>query len=132
MNAYAQITALLGRYFDGFYAGDTEVLKGVFHPQCHLYSATGGQVVDDDMAAVYARVAGREAPAVRGEVRADRIVSIHFSDTVTALATVEIGIGDKLFTDYLNCVRVDSEWRIISKVFTFVLREAAVRSEAAD
>ncbi|MCH9673754.1 MAG: nuclear transport factor 2 family protein, partial [Gammaproteobacteria bacterium] len=114
MQQYAQIVAGLEKYFDGFYRGDVELLKQVFHPNCHLYSATTGEVVDDDMDAVYARVKGREAPDLRNEVRADRIVSIHLSDAVTALATVEIGIGDKLFTDYLNFIFVGGEWRIIA------------------
>jgi len=131
-NKYSQIEAAMRLYFDGFYEGDIDALKQVFHPNCHLYSATTGTIVDDAMDAVYARVAAREAPAKRSEVRADRIVSIHFSDEATALATVEIGIGDKLFTDYLNFVRLDGQWRIISKVYTFALRAAAVHSEAAD
>ncbi len=130
-SAYSEVTAVLNRYFDGFYTGDVDTLKSVFHPRCHLYSATTGDVVDDDMTAVYARVAAREAPAKRSEVRADRILSIAFSDDVTALATVEIGIGDKLFTDYLNFVCVDGRWQIISKIYTFVLREALTRSDAA-
>lgn len=130
-NAYADVVAVLERYFDGFYRGDVDTLMSVFHPNCHLYSATTGTVADDDMDAVYARVTGREAPALRNETRADRIISIDFSDDVTALATVQIGIGDKLFTDYLNFVHIDGQWRIISKVYTFVLREAVTQSNAA-
>ena len=131
-NSYSQIEAAMQLYFDGFYEGDVNTLKQVFHPNCHLYSATLGTIVDDDMDAVYARVAAREAPAKRAEVRADRIISIHFSDNVTALATVEIGIGDKFFTDYLNFVKLDGQWCIISKIYTFVMREAVSHSEAAD
>ena len=122
-NAYTEIETAMQPYFDGFYEGNIDTLKRVFHPNCHLYSATTGKIMDDDMEAVYARVAGREAPAKRGELRADRIMTINFSDDVTALATVQIGIGDKLYTDYLNFVKLDGEWKIIAKVYTYIMRE---------
>ena len=30
--AYTEITELMQRYFDGFYNGDVDLLKTVFHP----------------------------------------------------------------------------------------------------
>ena len=122
-SAYAQIEAAMKPYFDGFYEGNIETLQQGFHPNCHLYSATLGELADDDMDAVYARVAAREAPARRNERRTDRIISIEFSDDVTALAIVQIGIGDKLYTDFLNFIKLKGEWRIIAKIYTFTSRE---------
>ena len=62
-SSYQEITEALGAYFDGFYASDVAMLQGIFHPNCHLYSAGSGELVDDDMTAVYARVEGRTPPA---------------------------------------------------------------------
>ena len=65
--SYAEIVTLLQAYFDGFYASDVDKLKRVFHPDCHLISATGGPLVDDPMDVVYARVAGRTPPAAENQ-----------------------------------------------------------------
>ena len=61
--SYTEIVKVLQDYFDGFYASDVEKLKGVFFPNCHLMSATAGPLADDDMDAVYARVASRALSA---------------------------------------------------------------------
>ncbi len=74
--SYAEIMAVLQDYFDGFYAGDVDKLKGVFHPDCHQISATGGPLLNDPMDAVYARVAGRRPPAADDQKRLDRVLSI--------------------------------------------------------
>ncbi|MDF1791844.1 MAG: nuclear transport factor 2 family protein [Thalassobaculaceae bacterium] len=131
--AYAEITELMQRYFDGFYNGDVDLLKTVFHPNCHLLSARDGSLADDDMDAVYKRVAGRTAPAANGEINRDRILSIDLANPELALAKVQIAIGQKLFTDYLNCIRLDGAWKIISKTFTYDLIDAsAVSAQAAE
>lgn len=131
--AFADVTELMQRYFDGFYNGDVDLLKTVFHPSCHLLSARDGGLTDDDMEAVYKRVANRTAPAANGEVNRDRILSIDLANPELALAKVQIAIGQKLFTDYLNCIRIDGEWKIISKVFTYdLMEEAAAPAQAAE
>lgn len=131
--AYAEITELMQRYFDGFYNGDVDLLKTVFHPSCRLLSARDGSLTDDDMEAVYKRVAGRAAPSANGEVNRDRILSIDLANPEIALAKVQIAIGQKLFTDYLNCIKIDGDWKIISKVFTYdVLEQGAVSAQAAE
>ena len=85
------------------------------------------------MEAVYKRVAGRTAPAANGEVNRDRILSIDLANPELALAKVQISIGQKLFTDYLNCIKLDGKWTIISKVFTYdLMEESAVTAQAAE
>ena len=122
---YDAIASALANYFDGFYESDVDTLKRIFHPACHLYSATEGPLVDDDMETVYARVAGRRAPAETGEKRLDRILAIDRSGPESALAKVHIAIGPRLYTDYLSLVLLDGRWQIISKTYTFVARPEA-------
>lgn len=123
--AYAELVQAMQLYFDGFHDGDVETLKRVFHPGCHLISGTGGSLADDPMDAVYARVRGRTSPAANGQARYDRILSIDLAGPETALVTCRIAIAPKLFTDYLNFVKLDDQWRIVSKVYTWVTIEDA-------
>lgn len=129
---YAEITKALQLYFDGFYNGDVAALRRIFHPSCHLSNASEGKLAHDDMETVYARVAGRVSPAKNGEGRRDAILGIDVSGPVSALARVQIAIGPRLFTDYLNLLKLDGEWRIIAKVFSWVTIAAATQARAAE
>lgn len=129
---YAEIGKALQLYFDGFHHGDVAMLRRVFHPACHLSNASEGKLAHDDMETVYARVAGRASPAKNGEARRDAILGIDVSSPVSALARVQIAIGPRLFTDYLNLLKIDGEWRIIAKVFSWVALPPAAEARAAE
>lgn len=131
--SYTEIVKVLQDYFDGFYASDVDKLKRVFHPNCHLISATGGPLLNDPMDAVYARVAGRTPPAAENQKRLDRVLSIDKSGPEAALAKVQIAIGPKLYTDYLNFLRIDGRWQIVSKIYSHVpLAVETTQSQAAE
>jgi hypothetical protein len=118
--SYSEIAQVLQAYFYGFYEGDANWLKQVFHRNCHLYNAADGAFVDDDMTAVYARVENRTPPATENQRRQDRILSIDRSGPESSLAKVQLAIGPKLFTDYLSLLKIDGRWQIVSKTFTYV------------
>ena len=118
--SYNEIAKVLQDYFDGFYTSDVAKLQGVFHPACHLYSAADGPLADDDMDAVYDRVANRTPPAAENQKRLDRVLSIDRSGPESALAKVQIAIGPRLYTDYLVLLQIDGRWQIISKTYTHV------------
>ena len=128
---YEEIAHALNNYLDGFYEGDVEMLRQIFHPAAHLYSATDGLLVNDGMEAVYARVEARPSPASKAERRHDRILSIDKSGPESALAKVQIAIAPKLYTDYLSMLNLDGRWQIISKTFTHVPLDPAL-AEAAE
>ncbi len=127
---YEEIAHALNNYLDGFYEGDVEMLRQVFHPAAHLYSATDGSLVNDGMETVYARVEARPSPASKAERRHDRILSIDKSGPESALAKVQIAIAPKLYTDYLSMLRLDGRWQIISKTFTHVAFDPALAEPA--
>ena len=129
---YNEISQALAPYFDGFYQGDVETLKRIFHANAHLYSAGDGPLQDDPMDAVYARVAGRTPPAANRQKRLDSILSIDKSGPESALVKVQIAIGEKLFTDYLSLLRIGGRWQIISKTYTYVPIELEVEDAASE
>jgi len=127
-DAVHEIVDALQDYFDGFHTGDVARLQRIFHPNCHLYSAADGTLLDDDMETVYARVAARENPAERGDTRYDRILTIDRSGPECAFVKLQLAIAPKYFTDYLTLVKLDGSWRIITKTYTYVpLAQAGVQ-----
>jgi hypothetical protein len=119
-NGYQEITEALNDYFDGFYEGNVDKLRRIFHPNCHLYSALKGPLADDDMETVYARVAGRENPADRGDPRFDAILTIDRSGPEIAFVKLYVAIAPNYFTDYLTLLKLDGRWQIITKTYTGV------------
>lgn len=131
-SAYAEIAEALENYFAGFFEGDVEKLQKIFHPSAHLYAATEGPLSDRDMEKVYEGVRGRQSSASRGLDRFDRILSIDQSGPEAAIAKVQIALGDQLYTDFLNLLKLDGRWQIISKVYTGEQRPVAAQQEAAE
>lgn len=115
--AFDEVAALLQVYFDGLYHSDTRRLRQAFHPQAIYATASDGPLLALGMDAYFSLVDQRPAPASRGDVRHDRILSIEFVGPVTALAKVECAILPRHFIDLLTLVRVDGRWQIIAKVF---------------
>lgn len=126
---FDEVVRTLQGYFDGFHTGDVELLREVFHPAAHLYSAADGALQDDPMEVVYARVRGRPSPAAQRQRRHDRILLLDRAGPEMVLAKVQLAIGPKLFTDYLSLLRLDGRWRIIAKAYTYVPIE--VETDAA-
>lgn len=117
------VETVLNRYFDGLYHSDANQLREVLHPRAHYVTVTDGSLTYHTVETYLPIVAARPSPASRNEVRADRIVSVDFAGPLTARAHVECRIGPKFFTDFLALIRDDGEWRIISKVFHYDLKE---------
>ncbi len=113
------VARVLGRYFDGLHHSDVALLERVFHPEAHYFSATDGHLLHLDMASYFPRVAQRPSPASQGHARSDRILSIEFAGPVTAFARLECSIPPKAFIDLLTLVKLDGDWRIVSKVFHY-------------
>ncbi len=116
---YADVVALLSRYFDGLYTSDNMALAEVFHPKAVYVCASEEPLVHLKMSEYLPIVEKRPSPASRNEPRKDRILSIAFAGPVTAFAQVNCAIGDRYFTDFLSLIQTEGRWQIISKVFHY-------------
>lgn len=117
----AAVATVMQRYFDGLHHSDPALLATVFHPQAHYFCATDGSLLHLDMAQYFPIVAKRPSPASQGHPRTDRIVSMAFAGPVTVFVKAECAIPPKAFIDFLTLVKLDGEWRIVSKVFHYTL-----------
>jgi len=111
------IVSVMARYFDALHFADAELMNGVLHPAAIYATADEAQPLIRTREQYLSVLRAREAPAARGEARADRIGSIEWGGTNTALVRAHCSIGQRRFTDFLSLIRADGEWRIIAKVF---------------
>jgi hypothetical protein len=120
-----QLLEAVQSYFDALYEGDTKLFEKVMHPRVRLFSATDQPMLELDLPAYMEIVRNRPSPASRHDPRHDRVLSIDVASPTTAHIRVQDAVLPKMFTDELTFVRVDGQWKIISKVWHYVLAEAA-------
>lgn len=129
-NDLAGVQACIQAYLDGLYKGDTELLfKTAFHPDARMNAAdVGGERIHWTMAEFEKVILERGSPEAAGFPRKERIVSIDFAGADTANVKVEVLVGKRDFTDFLACIRIDGEWKIIAKTYCLT-REFATKKD---
>jgi hypothetical protein len=121
---FSAVREVLTTLFDGLHYCDTQKLAAVFHPKAVYATADESPLLHRTMDEYFAVVEERQSPASLGEVRRDHIDSISFLGSNTAFARVRCSIGSRDFVDFLTLVRTDDGWRIMSKVFHIVPKQA--------
>jgi hypothetical protein len=114
---FAEITAVLQRYFEGLYKCDTAILREVLHPEALYATASEGPLTCLDMERYMPIIETRTSPASNDEPRIFEIDSISFAGPVTALAWVRITMLSKRYNDVLTLLCIDERWWIMSKIF---------------
>lgn len=120
----AAIEQTIQTYFDGLYAGDAEQLASVFHPGSALTFDNGGTVKVWPLAEWLQAVRDRPSPRAKGLARDDAILLVDQSGPSTALVKVKCQIPPRYFTDYLNLIKTDGQWKVAQKVFATETRGA--------
>ena len=113
----AAIEQTIQTYFDGLYEGDADKLASVFHDTSALTFESEGKLSVLPLAQWLASVRGRPAPKATGLARDDGILLIDQSGPTTALVKVKCQIPPRYFTDYLNLLKVNGQWKVAQKVF---------------
>lgn len=104
-------------YFEVIHAQDMELFDQVFHTDCCLYSAQGGELVLRPYALYRDQVANRQSPKELGNPRADQVLYIdQLSDTM-ASAKLQLNMFGGVMQDYLNFVKIDGHWWVMAKLY---------------
>jgi Putative lumazine-binding len=117
---YSAIIDVLERYYAALYRCDIALLSTVFHPSAQYFTASSGKLLHLDMDAYLPIVKQRISPESCGESYKFSIDSIQFAGPMTAIARMYSSLFAKDFIDLLTLIRIDAEWKIISKVFHYV------------
>ena len=116
-NMDAAIKKLMDDYFDVMHFQDMEKFDKVFHKDCTLYSAQGGQISLRPYAIYREAVANRQSPAERGEKRDDQILLFDQISPTLALVKAQLIMMNGVMQDYLNIVWIDGQWWILAKMW---------------
>lgn len=114
-----EIVSVIENYFEGIYKGDVELLRSVFHRDTLLFGNIKGIPYQKNVDGYLAVVATRKSPEVLNEPFQMEVLSIEVIGTI-ALAKVHVPMLGYNYYDYLSLLKLDQEWKIVSKLFTHV------------
>ena len=106
--------APLELYLKGHATGDGEYFRRAFHPDAKIQGNREGKLYSRTREEFAAGAPGK--PADDEALRKRRIVSVDVVDDA-AFAKIELDYPKVRFTDYMTLLKVDGEWKIMSKVY---------------
>lgn len=112
--ADAGARAPLELYLKGHATGDGDYFRRAFHPDAKIQGNREGKLISRTREEFAAGAPGK--PAEDEALRKRRIVSIDVVDDA-AFAKIELDYPKIKFTDYFTLLKVDGEWKIMSKVY---------------
>jgi hypothetical protein len=120
---HAAIAKTVNYYLEGGTNGDFEMLKKAFHPEAKMTYLSNGEYKSVNAIEFFEK--GMKNSAGRKSDRETRIASIDLAGHA-AVAKLEIVYSTFKFIDYMQLLKIDGEWKIISKSF---YREKTTQAE---
>ena len=110
-----QIRKTLLDYIEGTANGEPERLRAAFHKDLYLYSVAG-----DTLRPLSGQTYIGYFEDRKPRNRIGRIISIDYeNDAATAKIEILMPARKRIYTDYLLLLKLQSNWKIIHKSFTF-------------
>jgi len=108
----AAITTAVGYYLDGGTNNDFETLKKAFHDTATMKYIRDGKYVEVNAIEFFGGVM-KPGPA---QDRKTKVLYVDYTGNA-AQAKLEIEYPTFYFYDYMNLVKIDGEWKVVSKIF---------------
>lgn len=124
MNNHGETTAIMQvikNYKDGTYKADISMLKSVFHEKAVMNGYLGPNVLIGDPSGFIADIGGSPSMESSKDPYQAEVESIHIEGNVASVALSETGFrGKGVLVDFFHLIKINGEWKIISKLFTTV------------
>ena len=109
---YAEVEKTVSYYLDGGTNNDFETIKKAFHETATMKYIRNGEYREVN-ALEFFKKAVKHGPK---QNRKTRISYINVSGNV-ASAKLQIDYETFSFIDYMNLIKIDGEWKVVSKIF---------------
>lgn len=123
----AGVRAALDAYLQGHVTGQADAFRRAFHPDTRMLFMRDGAFTKVEIADYIARASGKPA---EDEARRKRSIDLIDITGDAAIARLTLDYPDARLTDYMTLLKINGEWRIVSKVFTADRRPAAERKSS--
>ncbi|MFN3260203.1 MAG: nuclear transport factor 2 family protein [Pikeienuella sp.] len=113
-SALAEVEAAAVAYCVALHEGDVAGLEALFHPRANLYAAQNGALIENSRQVFLDRAKARGAMPGAPDYA---IHAVRSEGPEMAHVTLSVALPPRRFTDYLNFLKLDGRWVVISKVF---------------
>ncbi len=110
------ISQTVEHYFKALYECDVDTLRKLFVPSVMIYGYYEGELIQQKLPEYLKVIRRMSSPAMLGEEIRMSIIRIESSGTIAAVTTQYL-FEALLYTEYLNLLKIDEEWKIVSKTF---------------
>ncbi|MCC7412327.1 MAG: nuclear transport factor 2 family protein [Gammaproteobacteria bacterium] len=111
------VRGVVQAYVEAARTGDAGTLENLFHPQALMTGHIRDRLLLGTPAPFFAAVRAAPAPAASGEAYRAEIVNVEVAGSVASVTLKERHYLGTNFTDFFHLLRLDGEWRIVSKTF---------------
>lgn len=111
------IKKLIADYFEVLHFQDMQLFDKVFHKNCVLFSAQGGELSIRPYDVYREAVANRKSPAELGNTRRDKVLMFDQVSPTLALVKPQLEMFGGVMQDYLNLVYLDGQWWVMAKMW---------------
>ena len=118
------IQTLLDNYFELIHTQDMSLYNKVFHKDSNLYSSENDEIVIRSADLYRSQMEARTSPQDSGNARRDVVLLVDQMSPEVAFAKVQLEMFGGVMQDYLNLLRVDGAWFVISKLYKQVGKSA--------
>ena len=113
------VREVVQKYIDGTYHGNVSALRECFHAKAVMNGYLNDQLLLGDPEPFFQEIGNNPSMAEGGAPYKGEIASVDVVGNVASVTLKETGFaGNMSFTDYFHLIKVNNEWRIISKTFT--------------
>lgn len=116
-HADPSIKKLIADYFEVLHFQDMDLFDKVFHRNCVLYSAQGGELNIRPYDIYRDAVLNRTSPAELGNSRRDQVLMFDQVSPTLALVKLQLEMFGGVMQDYLNLVFLDGQWWVMAKMW---------------
>ena len=113
VHAHDSITKAVQHYIDGARSGKGDDMKPAFHKDATIFGYAGADLFGGPIQQLF-DWSDQNGPAT--ELQA-RIASIDLAKTVATVRLELTNLNGARYTDMFTLLKVDDEWKIMSKVF---------------
>lgn len=113
ISEYDAITKTVQHYIDGGKSGQSAEMKLAFHPDATIFGYAGAELFGGPIQILFDWVE-QNGPATELQ---GRITSIDLTESVATVRLELENWSGRRFTDLFTLLKVDGQWKIISKVF---------------
>ena len=113
ISEYDAISKTVQHYIDGGKTGRSDEMKLAFHPDATIFGYAGPELFGGPIQMLFDWVE-QNGPAAELQ---GRITSIDLTESVATVRLELENWSGRRFTDLFTLLKIDGEWKILSKVF---------------